>query len=276
MQITFLGSGTGFPRKERASPGILVKLNTKPRRINILMDSGPGAMRQLAKLGMTTNDIDVILYSHLHPDHTSDLIDFLFCAKYQVVAKKDLPGVLNRFIAAGGKGFRKKPLQIFGPVGFKKFLDKINGLYGTWVEASSYPLIVKEVLDSTVKLKGWTLKAAEMVHEKYSVGYRVECGGKSVVYSGDTDYCHNIVKLAKNADLLIAECSTSDEIKMPFHLAPAKIALITKESGVKKVLLAHIYEVADKFDLLKQVKQAHPGIAAGRVKLARDFMKVKI
>jgi len=275
MEIIFLGSGTGFPRKERASPGILVKLPY----LNILMDSGPGSMRQLAKLGLSTNDIDIIMYTHLHPDHTLDLMDFLFCAKYQVVAKKNLPQAVRRFIAQGRGGFRTKPLHIIGPVGFKDFYAKVKNLYGLWITVPTYKLTIIEVRNQKLEIRNQKLESAEMLHESRiggSVGYRIEHSGKSVVYSGDTAYCDNIVRLGKNADLLILECSTSDEINLPMHLTPRTVAKIACESNAKKVILTHIYEVGDKFNLLKQVKRTWKEMPQGKIKLAYDLMRLRI
>lgn len=286
MEITFLGSGTGFPNKNRASPGILLKLP----KLNILWDSGPGTMRQLAKLNLTTNDIDIIMFTHLHPDHTIDLIDFLFSAKYQVVpgtrtvrgkSNKSLPKALNQFITwynnkPGRDGFRTKPLHLIGPTGFKSFYNRMINLYGQWLKTSTYPLKISEVKNTQLLFNGWKLKTALMEHEKYSVGYRIETKGKVLVYSGDTSYCANIVKLGRDADILILECSTSDEVNLPFHLKPRDIARITRESSAKKVILTHIYQVADEFDLLKQVRSNWPKIPAGKVSLAHDLMRVKM
>lgn len=270
IEITFLGSGTGFPRQERASPGILVKIP----HFNILMDSGPGAMRQLARLGLTTNDIDIIMYTHLHPDHTVDIIDFLFCAKYQVVDKHNLVAAVNRFIASRKDGFRTKPFHLIGPLGFKNFYRRLKNLYGHWITASTYPLKITEVKNHHLKFRRWNLQTAEMFHEKTSVGYRINIANKSVVYSGDTGYCSNIVRLAKQTDLLILECSTSDLTPLGKHLTPSSAARIIRESGAKKAILTHIYEVGDKFDLLKQVRSKWKDIPAGKVRLARDLLKL--
>jgi len=288
MKLTFLGSGTGFAYAKRAAPGILIKF-VKPN-LNIMLDCGPGNVRQLAKAGLSTNDVDAVMFTHLHPDHTLDLADFLFCAKYQVVNKKNLPSALNKFIkqySPKHDGFRSKPLLLVGPVGFKNFYKRLLALYGPWIKSSAYRLDIKEVTESAFKIKGIRFKTAFMLHEKYSVGYRIESKEKTIVYSGDTGYCGNIVKLGTNADILILECSASDQVKLPFHLQPRDIARIGKETKAKKILLAHIYESAEKFDLIKQIKanwsmpsadppEAGNGMPSGKVKLASDLMKIRV
>jgi ribonuclease BN (tRNA processing enzyme) len=278
MKITFLGSGTGFAYAKRAAPGILLKFSNP--NFNIMLDCGPGNVRQLAKAGLSTNDVGAIMFTHLHPDHTLDLTDFLFCAKYQVVDKNNLSLALNNFVKRysqrkGHDGFRTKPLLLVGPTGFKDFYRRLLALYGPWIKSSAYRLDIKEVKESEFKMKGINFKTALMLHEKYSVGYRIQAEGKTVVYSGDTAYCNNIVKLGANADLLILECSSSDQVKLPFHLQPHDIARIGKETGAKKIILTHIYEAAEKFDLIKQIKNNWNDMPVGKVKLAFDFMKTK-
>jgi len=268
MQITILGSGTGFPRKERAAPGILVKID----RSYILLDAGPGSMRQLAMLGLTTNDIDMIFFTHFHPDHTLGLIEFLFCAKYQVVSRYNLPQAVKRFVASGGHGFRTKPLKLIGPVGLKMFYRQTKRLYGKWITSPNYRLCITEVKDAVLRFNGWQIKSTGVMHAGNSVAYRVESGDKSFVYSGDTIYCPSLVKLSLGANLLILECSTSDEIYLPGHLTPASIGRIAREANAKRIILTHIYEVAEKFNLLRQVQK----VWKGNVTLARDLMRVKL
>lgn len=276
MEIIILGSGTGFPRVERAAPGILVKLG----RCNILLDSGPGTMRQLVKLNLNSNDIDLVLYTHLHPDHTLGLMELLFCAKYEVVTKNDLCRAVRKFVSSmtsGENGFRTKPLHLIGPPGFRKFYENILKAYSKWLKSKSYRLSITEVKESKVNFKGWRFQSREMTHVKVSVGYRIEAAGKRLVYSGDTAYCPNIVRLAKKADILILECSTSNEVFLPNHLTPSSAVQIAAEAQAKRLILTHIYKVADKFDLLKQARQARAVRKwSGPVQLARDLMRIKL
>jgi len=71
-EVVILGSGTGIPSLRRASPGlVLLSEDTK-----MLIDSGPGILRRMLEIGMTYRDIDLLLYTHLHPDHIADFVPF--------------------------------------------------------------------------------------------------------------------------------------------------------------------------------------------------------
>jgi ribonuclease BN (tRNA processing enzyme) len=77
-ELIIIGSGTGIPSLRRGSPSlVLLSDSTK-----LLIDSGPGALRKMLEVGITYQDIDILLYTHIHPDHVSDLVHFLFACKY--------------------------------------------------------------------------------------------------------------------------------------------------------------------------------------------------
>ena len=121
-ELIVIGSGTGIPSLRRGSPGLFVFTdNTK-----ILIDSGPGALRKMLEAGVTYRDPDLLLYTHLHPDHTADLVPTLFACKYG-----DLP--------------REEDLLCLGGPGFKTFFEKLEKLYGSWIDPQSYQLTVKEI-----------------------------------------------------------------------------------------------------------------------------------
>jgi ribonuclease BN (tRNA processing enzyme) len=249
-ELIVLGSGTGIPSLRRASPGLLVLSDST----NLLIDSGPGSLREMLKVGVTYRDIDILLYTHLHPDHTADLVPILFACKYG-----DLP--------------REKDLSCMGGNGFKAFFEKLGKLYGSWIEPQSYHLTIKEISNGPLLFQDLKIISKPMAHISGSVGYRIEFrDGKSITISGDTDYCQNIIDLAFKTDLLILECSFPDGKKMEGHLTPSLAGRIASESRCKKLLLTHLYPVCDQFDIVGQCKR----IYEGDIILGEDLMRVII
>ena len=82
ISVTILGSGTCVPSLKRSSCSVLMKIKDSL----LLFDSGPGTMRRLLEAGTTIFDISHLFYSHLHPDHTGELVSFIFANKYSVTA----------------------------------------------------------------------------------------------------------------------------------------------------------------------------------------------
>ena len=203
---------------------------------------------------VTYRDVDLLLYTHIHPDHISDLVPILFACKYA-----DLP--------------REKEMVCIGGPGFKHYFEKIKEVYGSWIDPQTYKLIIKEISSTPLFMRDVKVFAKPMAHLPESVGYRIEFNdGKSLVISGDTDYCKNIVDLASKADLLVLECSFPDEKKVEGHLTPSLAGRIASESQCKRLLLTHLYPICDQYDILTQCRQFYQG----EIILGEDLMRIKI
>ncbi len=269
MKLTILGSGTAAPRLNRNMAGYLLEANGK----KVLFDSGAGTIRQLLKLKVDLLDINDIFYTHLHNDHINDLGAIIWSNNY------------------GMK--RKKPLEIYGPKGFKKYFKvlmekilrppKLN--YGInvkemWngsiikipiISNNNKNLIINQSNKTINNKNNLIIKSMKSKHTNASVSYRIEYNNKSIVYSGDTDYSNEIIKLSKNADLLVLECSHPDNMKAKGHLTPSLCGKIATKANVKKLALTHFYPEADKADVKKQCSMEFEG----KIVLAKDFMEIK-
>jgi ribonuclease BN (tRNA processing enzyme) len=100
---------------------------------------------------------------------------------------------------------------------------------------------------------------------------RIEsAAGRSAVYSGDSEYCANLVEISHNADLLILECSFPEDMPCVGHLSPTLAGRVARESQCKKLLLTHFYPPCDSSDLLTPLRNEF----SGEVLLAEDLMRV--
>jgi ribonuclease BN (tRNA processing enzyme) len=250
MSVTVLGSGTCVPSVRRSSPAILVRGDGK----HLLLDIGSGTLRRLADVGISIHDIDLIFLSHFHPDHCSDLVPFLFASKY-----------------AFGEP-RNKELHLAGGPGLRDLLNGLQKAFGRWIVPEGYPFHLHEA-KGMIPFENFILKTLPLTHSESSIALRVEIpGGKALVYSGDTDYCENIVALAKNADLLILECSLPEEMKVEGHLFPSLAGRIARESLCKRLLLTHFYPPCDEQDLAREVAKEF----SGEIILAEDLMETAV
>lgn len=251
MEATIIGTGTGIPSLKRSSPGIIVGIEGE----KLLFDSGPGVMRKLQELNVTYHDIDRIFYTHFHTDHINDLAAFLFASK-------------NSF------SLRRKDLEIIGPVGIKLFYQKLQELYGDVIRVQSYQIMLTEVINETVNYNNYQIITKTLSsHTASSVGYRIEDAlGNAIVYSGDTDYCSEIVSLASGANILILECSLPDGMKVKGHLTPSLAGKIASQAGCQKLVLVHLYPVCDEYDIEGDCRK----VFSGDVTVASDLMKIRV
>ena len=252
--VTILGSGTCVPSLERSSCSVLAKIgDTK-----LLFDSGAGTMRRLLETGTTVFEIPYIFYSHFHPDHTSELIQFLFANKYP------------------DSHLRKKPLTIIAGNGFLSFFNGLKAAYGNWIELSSGLFNTIELYTNgpdSRRLENFTVDSLPVEHNPESLAYRITGpGDTSMVYSGDTDYTDNLVTLAKNADVLICESALPDQMKVKGHLTPSLAGEIATRANVGKLVLTHFYPECDQADIETECRKSY----SGPLILARDLLKINV
>ena len=251
MEVIILGSGCGVPSKSRGSPSILISVE----KDNLLFDTGPGSLRRLAEAGFTYQDIDYLLYTHFHVDHIADLAPFLFASKYPL-------------------NIRERELHIVGARGFKEHYQKLFSLYGEQIQSLNYEIKITEVNPGDKILSKtdgrWEITAAKMVHVRESIGYRIkDRRGRVVVYSGDTEYCNDIIELSYNADLLILECSFPE--KTPGHIYPGVAGKIAREAGVKHLVINHLYPICDSYDILSPIRAEFNG----KITISEDLLKIE-
>jgi ribonuclease BN (tRNA processing enzyme) len=217
LTVTVLGSGTGIPSVDRCGPGYLLEAH----RLVALVDCGPGVVRQLARAGRSLAALDAVFITHVHPDHVSDLVPLLHAL------------ILSR-------GARTRPLDLFGPPGFAEFVaQRVISVSG---EPKGFELRVDEV-DQELYYRDCAITTAPTVHvpDLASIAYRFEADARSVVFSGDSDTCHELEALASGADLLILDCSYPDELKAEGHLSSSECGRLAASAGARTVLLSHIY-----------------------------------
>ena len=250
FKVTILGSGTGVPVKSRHAPGLAVAAG----RTQILLDSGSGAAYQIARAGLKYYDFDHLFYSHYtHPDHINDLAELIFANAYF-----DPP--------------RTRELNIYGPKGIRSFFERLVALYPVFGDVK-YPIRIHELEKSHITLDDMTIESRPLDHKQsVNLGYRIEYEQKSLIFSGDTDYCKALIELARQGDLLIVECSAPDGFKVEGHLTPSEIGEIALRAGVKKVILTHLYPRCDQVDVVAQVRK----IFDGEVIRAEDLMQIEI
>lgn len=243
MQLTILGSGSIAVNRNCSAYLIKVKNN------HLLLDCGAGAYKQLITSGIDLEKIGSIFITHTHVDHVNDFQALLWRYMY------------------GSK--RKKQLNIYGPKGFKRFFSNLVKLYPQFSN-TKFRLRINELDNISTKIGAVKVIAKRVRHTKYSNAYRVEYNKKSIVYSGDTDYCDEIIELSKNADILILECSMPDDKKAKGHLTPMLCSKIASMANVKKLVLTHFYPECEKLNLRLIIQKEFKG----DIVIAKDLAEI--
>lgn len=251
MELIVLGSGTGVPSLRRSSPAYAVKAAGRL----LLLDLGSGACRALLRHDLNFSQVDLIALTHLHPDHLGDLVPFLFASHYAL-------------------GYtRTEPFWLLAARGFQDFHARLKGAFGHWVEAPAGLLQLRELNPEEPDRFDWeglNIKTAPVNHIDGSLAYRVEAGGRTLVYSGDTDVSDSLVDLARGADLLILECAQPS--KVPGHLTPEDAGQMAAQAGVPRLMLTHFYPPCDEVDVVARAAREF----AGEIIRAEDDLKLAV
>jgi ribonuclease BN (tRNA processing enzyme) len=254
ITVTILGSGTCVPSLERSSCSAMMEVGGA----RLLFDSGPGTMRRLLRANTNIFEVDYIFYSHFHPDHSAELVPFLFSIKYPDM------------------GQRRKVLTIVAGGGFTDFFSGLKGVYGKWIELNPELMEIIEMNNRSVdsrRMKGFSVRSAPVEHNLESIAYRITGpGGYSVVYSGDTDYSESLIELSKEADVLICESALPDDLYLKGHLTPSLAGDIATRAGVKKLILTHFYPECEQADIEQECRKTYEG----PLMLAEDLMRIQV
>ncbi len=267
LRITFLGTGAGNCIY-RAHTAIALDC---PDGTRILLDasSGNSVLTNGAKLGLLAQDFSQVLLTHQHGDHMGGL-----------------PHIQGQRTMVDPEG---PPLQVFAS---EEALQKVESLF----QATSITHAVGQDGVTTAqgrRIAAWSpVQAGQWIdlsdsvqaspfaveHIPGAMGWRVNAGATSVVFSGDTTFCPNVAEAAQGATVLIHEVlsteADSERTKQRGHCTAAEAAQTAAQAGVSRLIMTHI---DSRFHLDQQplVDEARR-FFDGPISVAQDLSQVTV
>jgi len=238
--LQVLGSGGPEINDKRASSGYLV---WQEGRARILVDMGPGSMLRYEESGARIEDLEVILLTHLHVDHSADL-PALIKASYFTERTFDLPvyGPDGNTLMPDTTAFVQ---SLFAdPAGAYRYLA--GYLTGDEAFRLQPHNVSTSGMDVQQVLKGpdFNITAVAVHHGPIpALAWRIDIGGRAIAFSGDMNGDnHTLPKLAAGANLLVAHNAVPQDAKgaaRDLHMPPSVIGEIAAEAKVKQLVLSH-------------------------------------
>lgn len=221
MDIHFLGCGDAFGSGGRFNTCFHVTGD----RANFLIDCGASTMIALRQRKIDPNTIELILITHFHADHFGGLPFFMLDAQF--------------FSKRGS------PLTITGPAGImRRYRTLAEAMFpGSSSTTPGFPLEFVELEpERSTRIGALAIRAFDVNHGNEGgpfLGYRITLEGRTIAYTGDTEWTEALVTLAHQADLLIAEAYFRDK-QVKLHLDFASLEANLGRMNPKQVVLTHM------------------------------------
>jgi ribonuclease BN (tRNA processing enzyme) len=220
--IRFLGSGDAFGSGGRLHTCIHVHSEDA----TFLIDCGASSLIAMKRFGIDPTSIDTVLVTHLHGDHFGGIPFLVLDAQF-----------VSR---------RTRPLTVAGPPDLpRRVHDAMEVLFpGSSRVRRRFSLKLIELPEGeAIDIGALTVTPYGVVHPSGAPAYalRVECGGKVVSYSGDTEWTDSLLRAAHGADLFVCEAYFFEK-KVPYHLDYRTLMVHRAQLRCRRLILTHMSE----------------------------------
>lgn len=258
MRLTVLGGSAACPNPGQGSSSYLLEVNGK----RWLLDCGPDTLSELRK-HVELDQIDQILISHVHADHTIDLIPYRYGLKY-------------------APGIERVCIPLWMPPNGADFLTRVSAAFAAGGEQSAdffdEHFKVREYdPDEPMTLDDVTVRFFRTNHPVPCWAMRIESDEGTLVYLADTGPQDDLVDIARDADILICEGTMldatgyEDVIERP-HISADEAGRIARESGAGKFVLTHLWWTLGFEEYLQSARREY----SGEIVLAAPGVQVSI
>jgi len=267
-RVVFLGTGTPNPDPKHSGNSVAIIV----RKTSYIIDCGPGLVRKAASLSiryggsleaLNTANLKRAFITHLHSDHTSGLADLMLT-----------PWVMGR----------DEPLQLYGPKGLKKMVkhllkayqaDKKIRLFGLeHAHPLGWKVNVKEINEGIVyRDEQVMVEAFKVKHGNWTeaYGYKFTTPDRSIVISGDTIPCDNLIEKSTGVDILIHEVYSQQKLSErdpkwkiyhpKFHTSTTELAEIANKVRPGILILYHqLYWGVSDDQLVQEIARLYSGL----------------
>ncbi|HWN29604.1 MAG TPA: MBL fold metallo-hydrolase [Actinomycetospora sp.] len=241
MELIVLGcSGSGAGPHSAAS-GYLVRAGDTC----LVLDLGNGAFGVLQR-HMDPFELDAVVLSHLHPDHCADVSGLIVHRRYH----PDGPG---KILPLHGPTESEVRLAVaYAPSSDERVATDLSDVF-----------VHRPFALGPTAVGSMALRTSPVDHPCEAYGIRLEHEGHTLVYSGDTGPCRELVDLARGADVLLCESTWTDSPDRPpgVHLSGRQAGRVARDAEVGRLLLTHVPAWADGEALLAEAREEFAGPA---------------
>lgn len=237
MRLTVVGCSGSFPGPESTASCYLLEHDG----CAILLDLGSGSLGSLARF-IDIYSLDAVVFSHLHIDHCADLCSYYVALRY----RPDRDG-------------REPRVPVWGPPG-------IAGRMAAMYDLPEQPGMnaefdFRELGSEPIQIGPFRLTFTLVRHAIDNYAIRVDADGRTLVYSGDTGPCAELIAAASGADVALFEASFVEGRDNPccMHMTGADAARAAAAASVGRLVLTHLVPWNDSRRVLAEAVATWPG-----------------
>jgi len=277
--VTLLGTGFPTPRIDRFGPCTLVEAGG----LRLLFDCGRGSMQRIYQIDTDASRFDKLFLTHLHSDHTT--------------------GIPDLWITGSIRQRYDYPLRIWGPQGTSRMMmylekafevdvkvrDDLTRYYDGHRRSEGLRMVVSEIdegfvyEENGVRVVPFRVNHHDLYSDEPSLGYRVEYEGRSVVISGDTRLCENLIRFSEGVDLLVHEVAAGplgeelpDRWRIPLshHTLPEECGGVFSRVMPRLAVYYHIiqFQGVSLEEMMARTREEYDG----PVVFGEDLMRIKV
>lgn len=238
MKITTIGIWGGYPNKNEATSSFLLEHDG----FRCLVDCGSGVLAAVQNY-TELRELNAAVISHYHPDHVADI------------------GVLQHAAMVGMQLKEwKTPFPIYAH-------DRDEAAF----QSLSYKGVTEgRAIEATQKLElgPFEVSFCETIHPVYCLAMKFSVGGKSVVFTADTEWKDELIEFAKGTDLLVSEANLYEKYVgiIKGHMSGQQAGQLAERAGAKELWLTHLPQYGEIDEILEAARNVYNGKA--------DFAKI--
>lgn len=241
-KITLLGTGTNQLQTHRMASSVLVEFGD----LKLVYDIGRGVSMRLVEAGMKQDDLQHIILSHFHPDHWSDIVPYLHAASWSKIDP------------------RHSDLNIYGPPGVKRLMEKILGLTGpNELTREHFHVVVHEIEADQFSIGNNKFAYIELPPAG-NHGLKFEANGMKYAFTGDSDVHDQEVSFLKDVDVAVIDSG---------HPSDEEVVDLAVRTEARMIVCSHLYRELSAEELNKAAKAKG---YIGKLVVGKDLMSWEI
>ncbi|HWH32550.1 MAG TPA: MBL fold metallo-hydrolase [Egibacteraceae bacterium] len=249
MRLTVMGCAGTHPAADRACSSYLVEHDG----YRLLVDCGNGALSNVQKT-LDPADIDAVLLSHLHVDHFGDLYGLYYALRFH------------------GAGPRSVPVH--APPGADRHIAQL--LHGDPDDSFHAVCRFSEARPGdTLELGPLRVELHAANHPITTLAPRISAAGAVLAYTADSGPADTLVDCARDADLLLADCSWLERMRpLPegVHMTAREAGELAQRAGAARLVVTHVYPANDLAEAAAEAAEAY----GGEILIARDLLELDL